>query len=480
MSVRDNPDSGRRLVTLLIILIIVLALAAWFMPGGIRSSGLGALSGFRLGETDGSSAGVGVGVEGAEETAAVLRPGDDDVQTATNAPGAGSGEPLNANPGDQALAEELPDVAAASEDLDREASEEPSAGSDVAALVSDGKGATDPAVTDGSSDVRTPAAQPDLPSAPSPSFDVVRVEPDGSALIAGRAEPGSRVAVSVDGVEVGSANADSTGGFVALLDLGVSVAPRSVALSSERDGSSVASEEVVIVAPSPEPDPELVEDGAAIASQAVDDGAGAADNAAQASTDATTELPDDNLASSEAPSVILADADGVRVLQGGDTPPDIAQNVVIDAITYDTSGDVALSGRAPGDGFVRVYVDNRPIESGTVGDDGQWQVDLPDVDTGTYTLRVDQIDAGGTVVSRAETPFQREAPEAIQALAGQRPEEERQLVELITVQPGNTLWGISQRTYGDGLLFVRVFEANRDKIRDPDLIYPGQIFTVPN
>ena len=49
----------------------------------------------------------------------------------------------------------------------------------------------------------------------------------------------------------------------------------------------------------------------------------------------------------------------------------------------------------------------------------------------------------------------------------------------ITVQPGFTLWAIARDTYGDGVLYVQVFEANRDKIKDPDLIYPGQVFTVP-
>jgi len=49
----------------------------------------------------------------------------------------------------------------------------------------------------------------------------------------------------------------------------------------------------------------------------------------------------------------------------------------------------------------------------------------------------------------------------------------------VTVQPGFTLWGIAQERYGDGVLYVQVFEANRDRIRDPDLIYPGQVFTVP-
>ena len=48
-----------------------------------------------------------------------------------------------------------------------------------------------------------------------------------------------------------------------------------------------------------------------------------------------------------------------------------------------------------------------------------------------------------------------------------------------TVQPGNTLWAIAQDNLGDGLLYVSLFEANADQIRDPDLIYPGQVFVIP-
>ena len=42
----------------------------------------------------------------------------------------------------------------------------------------------------------------------------------------------------------------------------------------------------------------------------------------------------------------------------------------------------------------------------------------------------------------------------------------------ITVQPGFTLWGIASKQFGDGVMYVQVSEANKDKIRDPNLIYP--------
>lgn len=52
-------------------------------------------------------------------------------------------------------------------------------------------------------------------------------------------------------------------------------------------------------------------------------------------------------------------------------------------------------------------------------------------------------------------------------------------VRIVTVQPGATLWAIARDRYGEGQLYLQVFEANKDKIRDPNLIYPGQVFTVP-
>ena len=49
----------------------------------------------------------------------------------------------------------------------------------------------------------------------------------------------------------------------------------------------------------------------------------------------------------------------------------------------------------------------------------------------------------------------------------------------ITVQPGYTLWFIAKQNFGKGVLYVQVFNANKDKIKNPDLIYPGQVFTMP-
>lgn len=210
---------------------------------------------------------------------------------------------------------------------------------------------------------------------------------------------------------------------------------------------------------------------------------------AELTTEITTELPTKPVAEPAqdipaeepaAPSVLLADDSGIRVLQSGGSGPPGVQSVVIDTISYDPKGEVSLGGRGAGRGFVQVYLNNQPIKTTEIGIDGQWRTDLPEIDTGVYTLRVDEVDDAGRVTSRIETPFKREEPATLASLGPDNGETPGQNLRLLTVQPGNTLWGIADNKWGDGMLFVRVFEANKDRIRDPNLIYPGQVFKVPD
>ena len=60
------------------------------------------------------------------------------------------------------------------------------------------------------------------------------------------------------------------------------------------------------------------------------------------------------------------------------------------------------------------------------------------------------------------------------------PQAPEPLVTAITVQPGSTLWAIARSRYGSGALYTRLYAANKDSIRDPNLIYPGQVFALPD
>ena len=179
--------------------------------------------------------------------------------------------------------------------------------------------------------------------------------------------------------------------------------------------------------------------------------------------------------SASQPKVVVADSDGIKVLQDDQGAKD---QLALDAIAYDPLGNVTLSGRSNPDGLVRFYVNNEAISAAKTDDTGYWETDLSDVIPGTYTLRIDELGLRGDVVSRLESPFKREDRQKLAALIA--PSSSPVRINIVTVQPGNTLWAIARKRYGDGLLYVRVFEANRDKIKDPDLIYPGQLFDLPD
>lgn len=364
-----------------------------------------------------------------------------------------------------------------------------------------------PAETEPESDpvAATEQAAPAMPDAP--SIDTFRLDPDGQMLVAGQGAPGWDISILLDDMSIAMVATDSAGKFVYFLDLPASDQPRILSLSmrSPEGGATLASVDEIIIAATP---PIVAEVAPAKVAQMLakaepESAASAAPETSEVNTPETDQVaaldpavpeatqpnegvakPETAAATSEPLSaalqtVLLADDTGVRVLQApvaAGTAPEVMSSVALDAITYSDEGDVQLSGRAEGTGFVRIYLDNVPITTSRVAADGNWNSDLPKVDTGIYTLRVDEVNAEGTVISRVETPFKRE-DQAI--LVAQDSADQSARVRAVTVQPGSTLWAISREVYGEGIMYVRVFEANRDRIRDPDLIYPGQVFALP-
>jgi nucleoid-associated protein YgaU len=276
-----------------------------------------------------------------------------------------------------------------------------------------------------------------------PSFDVVRVERDGRAVIAGRAAPGAEVEVRSGGQVIDRVRASRRGEWVAIP--GKPLAPGDQQLSAvatDEGAAPVESDQVVVVAvPGPT--------SPAVAAAAAE----------------TTEPAQ--------PVAVLLPRQGKgtgRILQA---PGRLSADgtLALMTVSYDESGEVLLSGEAPPGAAVRIYVDNRPAAL-VVGDaKGAWSSGLGEaLKPGTYTLRLDQLDAKGQPVARLETPFTR---------VSEPPVEGEVKVDYVVVQPGNSLWRIARRLSGKGVDYVHIHGANQGQIRDPDLIYPGQVFEIP-
>jgi nucleoid-associated protein YgaU len=419
------------------------------------------------------------------------------------------------------------------------------------------------------------AAQPEVP-ADVPAFDTVRVEKTGEAVIAGRAEAGSEVVVKLNGEEIGKTVANPDGAFVVVPDKPLPAGSGAITIEATGKGDlqPVASvESVAVIVPEGQPQQALV---------------------AVVSPDAPTKVLQKPEPQAEEP----APAEPAVAEQQAPEQPAAEQKpaklVSIDAVDYDPSGNIVFSGQGETGNTARIYVDNQFLGDAPVGEDGRWTfAGTADVAQGVHTLRVDGLDAKGSVVNRVEVPFFREdqtkvaeaaqpatpsaeppaveqpvveqpvaeqpattdapaqpeqpvqqaetatsepaaaAPEASVPMAEelptaaeppaataeapeqpaaaqpsgsevaetppagqeqdamQQPEETAAAAEAtevaspvpsegrIVIQPGNNLWRISRVLYGTGAKFTMLYEANKDQIRNPNLIYPGQVFRTP-
>lgn len=282
-----------------------------------------------------------------------------------------------------------------------------------------------------------PAAGPRAPSdvVVPPSFDVVRVSRNCTAVIAGRAEPGARVIVKAGERELGRVTADGRGEWALVPDLPLPSGPQELALAAELNGQQVIESAAVVVVVVP---------------------------------DCTPGQPD---AGEQVIAVLTPKSGASRLLQAPPAPGDgiASKGLSLDTIDYDDKGNLLLSGKAPPGATVQVYVNNQPVGTATADAKGRWELKLGDsVPPGVYTLRIDQVEETGKVFSRLELPFQRAAPSEIEFGPSN-----------VVVQPGNSLWRIARRVYGEGVKYTVIFRANKDQIRDPDLIYPGQVFALP-
>lgn len=288
--------------------------------------------------------------------------------------------------------------------------------------------------TTAKSKATAPDATTSAPVPSAPSFDVVRVDPDGNTVMAGRAAPGATVEIRDGETLLGTVTADARGEWVFIPETPLPEGARTLSLTATlEDGTQISSDEKVVIA--------------------VPEGTGG-----------------------QTPGKALV----LKFREGDDAPAKVLQTpgagvdrttfpLTIDTLDYDSNGRVVVGGGAPKGALVQLYLDDGLVGRVTAGDDGTWVIQPKDlIPPGLYTLRADQVDPSGKVLARVEYPFS-------------RAEDIRKMAEgtFILVQPGNSLWRIARRLYGSGFAYTEIFEANHDRIIDPDLIFPGQVFEIP-
>ncbi|WP_392710735.1 LysM peptidoglycan-binding domain-containing protein [Rhizobium ruizarguesonis] len=284
-----------------------------------------------------------------------------------------------------------------------------------------------------------------------PAFDVLRVEPDGSTVIAGSAEPNGKLEV-LDGEKVvTTANVDASGDFAAVLDDPLPAGDHQLVLKfTGKDGKSTLSEEVATIS--------VPKDGNGANLLAMVSKPGAASRiitAPKAGTevaDASNPMapPADKPAtgeSSAAPAATVAPT-GELALQapnltdtssaGAATPSDKANvpDVMVNAVEIE-GNKIFIAGTTRPNAKVIGYADDSLVGQDTAGSDGHFVIDgVVALSVGDHKIRVDVVDPAGKVIVRAAVNFNRPAGDQVRVAAQSVPADTNSAPSMVPLDEG--------------------------------------------
>jgi nucleoid-associated protein YgaU len=295
------------------------------------------------------------------------------------------------------------------------------------------------------------AASPAAPAAPSPAaptvavptFDIARIGPDGRAVIAGRANPGAKIVLLDGGKEIAHGEADARGEWVVIAqDPPLGPGQHELRVVQHIEGRAPVTSEQVVVAVVPEPPA----------------GGTPSTPAGQPPREETLVMI---APPGGGPAKLVQAPSAAGVPRSGD--------LAMSTLDYDDAGHVTVTGLATPGVVVRVYINDNLVAEGAAGADGRWKLAPPDpVGPGKHTLRLDRLASDGKPVARLELPFDRVVV----------PPGTKDVRRLVVVR-GDNLWNIARAHYGVGFHHTVIYGANKEQIRNPDLIYPGQVFSLP-
>ncbi|WP_417456916.1 LysM peptidoglycan-binding domain-containing protein [Kordiimonas sp.] len=274
-----------------------------------------------------------------------------------------------------------------------------------------------------------------------PEFDLVRISRGGTGVIAGRMAPGARVELYANGKKVSEVVANDDGEWVMILQEPLEAGSVELNLKAvgKADGKVAEADNVVVVSVPERDDSRFVEreQNGVVAVLSPKSGEGA--------------------------STVLQKP-GVAAFG------EVGESLSVDTIDYGDGGAAVFTGRSLPRVDVRLYLDGEFVGNVRASDSGRWTIPLENraLGAGLHMIRVDQTIGDGQVQLRIEQPF--ETGEAIDPTTAESG---------VFVKPGNTLWQIARQLYGSGVRYTVIFRENSEQIRDPDMIFPGQIFRLP-
>ena len=299
-------------------------------------------------------------------------------------------------------------------------------------------------------------------------IDVARIGPDGSAVIAGTAPPETEIRLLIGVQPLTKTLSNNNGEWVAVPDILLSPGNHLIiAEMTDENGQIIRAERGILieladkkgqkplVALVPMTDDAVTEILSAPETLEVADASEG--NVSGGNTGQTRAVNGEILAQKEVTAILVM-------------PPDIA----IGTLSWSDNNQLRIKGRSNGGvGVSGSFAGNnfRDITFVEDGDDaGDWSalVSVPDPKNGRALIKTNLLDLDGSIVLTSQVALDLAQLEI--GLDGS---------EMVIIRKGDMLWRIAYRTYGRGIRYLDIVKRNARQINNPDLIYPTQVFALP-
>ena len=156
---------------------------------------------------------------------------------------------------------------------------------------------------------------------------------------------------------------------------------------------------------------------------------------------------------------------------------DEAEFIQIRSLSWEEKSKLRLSGFASGGQKMRAYFDEQFIASISLNNSvsdiktRRWSMvaEASMQANRKHSLRAELLDANDLVIKVSELTISAESLEI-----------GKDGSDMMVIHKGDALWRIAYKTYGKGIRYVDIFKRNNTRISDPDLIFPDQIFAIPD
>ena len=277
-----------------------------------------------------------------------------------------------------------------------------------------------------------------------PEIDIIKVSPDGSFVIAGKGQPNSNINILNKGDLIDSSIVDSDGNWVVVSKENLKTGDNLISIDQINNNGLVLRHKQLFITKIDEhkKDQPLV-----------------------------ISVPNKN---NEDISIIQQPSEKQKIYK---VEKDLGIQKKIKSnkkifnvktIFFNENGFVSIKGKVNFGKKIELYINKKIMETIKI-ENSKWQYNSDKIiDYGLHDLLVVLKSDKDEILDKITLPFMR-----VEMPYNDVPE------NFILIKPGDMLWTIAYRLYGDPFKYIQIFEENKDQITNPDLIFPGQLFSIP-